>query len=130
MPVTRRRAVPYARAFVQHDPDCPLAWLYFGPFAWDGKKDLNGRTLILPPHEPPQNYDWRVLKGQWVMAHALGDTEPVYRRRLAYELLLSGAKMVNVFLPERMVRQPSLVGGDWEVWDLVRPHERYSRRDS
>ncbi|MGZ8915350.1 MAG: hypothetical protein ACXW1Z_19860 [Methylobacter sp.] len=112
---------PYAKQFIQTDPELPLAWLYFGPNAWDAKKDITNRTIILPPHESPSLYDWRILRGQIVAAYALGQTDDRYRRLLAYEILMAGAEEIHIFQPEQMVQTSPI------TWDRMKPHEHYRR---
>lgn len=121
MSISRRRMAPYSKQFIQTDPELPLAWLYFGPNAWDAKKDINNRTVILPPHESPALYDWRFLRGQIIAAYALGQTEDKYRRHIAYELLKAGADSVHMFQPEQLIQT-----GQY-TWDRMKPYEHYRR---
>jgi hypothetical protein len=125
MSITRRKLAPYAKQFIQHDPELPLAWLYFGPAAWDGRKELNSRSVILPPHENPAHYDWRILKDQIVIAHAMGNTDTKHRKRLAIELLLAGVKQIEMILPTQ--QQQVEMGNTVKYMEMVTPHERYFR---
>ena len=120
MSITRRKAAPYSKSFMQCDPELPLAFLYCGPNAWSAKDQLNSRSIILPPHEPSENYDWRVLKNQIVICYPLGDTELTYRERLAYELLCAGARDAYMILPKNWV--VSEYTTDW-----IEAHEHYKR---
>jgi hypothetical protein len=127
MSITRRKLPPFAKNFFQHDPDLPLAFLYFGPLAWTAKEQLDNRSVILPPDEPSEAYDWSFLRGQCVIGRALGETEEKYRKRLAYELLLAGADPVHFFLPKKQGR---LIGDGYDIQltELWVPHEHYVRR--
>jgi hypothetical protein len=122
MSITRKKNAPYIKTFVQHDDELPLAWLYFGPGAWGAKNQLDNRSIILPPFENPAEYDWRILKDQWVIAYAQGQTELDYRKRLAMYLLLDGAAMVHVFLPDQPANYRK--NGKKAFW---KPHEHYTR---
>ena len=124
MSVIRRKALPFAKNYRVSDPNLPLAFLYFGPNAWSAKKDMGitDRAIILPPYEAPQDYDWRFLRDQIVVAKALGVTEEKYRRRLAYEILKAGAERVHMFLPKQ---HATITVGQYSIPDEIIPHECY-----
>jgi len=121
---TRKRMPPYASGFMYED-DLRIAMVYFGPAAWTAKKDINSRSVILPPDEPASGYDWRFLRGNTVVCSAMGPTEHDYRRRLALELLLAGATSVMMMLPKEPVVLCKGTGFDLQLDEYIRPKEVY-----
>jgi hypothetical protein len=121
MSITRRKLCPYAKQFVQHDPELPLAWVYFGPNAWDAREEINSRSIILPPYENPSYYDWRILKNQIVIGQAKGNTEQEYRHILALEILEAGAEQILIIMPRQLVE----VGIHVKWLEMDTPHEQY-----
>ena len=102
----RRKAPPFAKQFYQLNEKCPLAWVYLGPFAWEGRKKT-GRTVqqsvVLPPGDDPEHYTWDFLRGQVVFALCQGNTLKDYRQRLAAEVLNAGAVHVRFFMPDSII---------------------------
>lgn len=128
MSATFRKLPPYAKGFLQHDPELPIAFVYFGPLAWTARDNINNRSVILPPDEPSENYEWRFLRGHIVIARCLGPVEPPYYERLALELLLAGADPVHVFFPPEPVAFEGKDGAKVYMDDLMRPHKYYVRK--
>jgi hypothetical protein len=98
----RRKAPPLARSFILPEGKIKLAWLYCGPFAWDGKNCpgySKQQTLILPPGDDPALYDWKFINGAIVFCMASGTTEKTYRKSIATELFIAGAVHVRFLLP-------------------------------
>ena len=116
--MARLKAPVNASKFIIQDPTLPLAKVYFGSRSWDAKNI----GIVIPPNESPDNFDWRFLKGTWVICRETGVSTPDYWRLLALCILESGAKMVHIFTNER---EHCWSIGDKVVTDVRIGHEAY-----
>jgi hypothetical protein len=97
------KAPPYSKTFCTQPGQLPLAWLYIGPFAWNAKKHpmyTKNQAVVLPPSEKAEDFNWTFLAGKIVLVNCCGETDKSYRKEIAIELFLAGAKHVRFFLPQ------------------------------
>ena len=102
--MANKKAPPYSKTFLLPENYLPLAWLYCGPFSWEGKNHplfSKQQAVVLPPGDDPQDYFWDFLKGCIVFGIVKGQTDKLYRKSIARELIYAGAIHVRFILPER-----------------------------
>ncbi len=124
--ITRLKKPPYSKEFKAYNlsDDFGLGFLYCGSRAWEAKKQISPSSVILPPNEKPDDYDWSFFKGQTVIANVIGDSDLTYRKRIAFYILSAGAKQVLFILPQEFKDFPI---GALIATQLVSCHERYVR---
>lgn len=133
MQTTRRKLPAYAKALIKDESG--ISFLYFGSKSWTASKCLGSCAVILPPNDPPQDFNWSFFAGQVVIGIEKGDSEKEYRRRLAGEILIAGAVQVDIFLDKETAKiedrgySVKINGVDFPViYEFTeQPHERFKR---